>query len=123
MNLVRFQGREKTINIPQEIGVNYYKFGLFLLEDDTGARICSIAHKLMNDAEQINMEVLRQWLTGKGKRPINWKTLMEVLHAIELKTLAREIEIVKCSKNLKDGTNEASPFAFTYMQIANYLCS
>ena len=106
MNLVRFQGREKTINIPQEIGVNYHKFGLFLLEDDTGARICSIAHKLMNDAEQINMEVLRQWLTGKGKRPITWKTLMEVLHAIELKTLAKEIEIVKCPENLKDGTNE-----------------
>ena len=106
MNCVRFQGREKTINIPQEIGVYYYNFGLFLLEDDTGARIHSIAHKLMNDAEQINMEVLRQWLTGKGKHPINWKTLTEVLHAIELKTLAREIEIVKCAENLKKETNE-----------------
>ena len=60
----------------------------------------------MNDAEQINMEVLRQWLTGKGKRPINWKTLMEVLHAIELKTLAGAIEIVKCPENLEEESNE-----------------
>ena len=94
------------INIPQKIGVDYYNFGLFLLEDDSGARICSIAHEHMNNAEQINMEVLRQWLTGKAKHPITWKTLTEVLHAIELKTLAREIEIVKCPENLKDVTNE-----------------
>ena len=97
MNCVRFQGREKKkINIPQEIGVEYYKFGLFLLEDDSGSRIQSIAHQLMNNSEQINMEVLREWLAGKGKHPITWKTLTEVLHDIELNTLAREIEIVNC---------------------------
>ena len=38
--------------------------------------------------------------------PITWKTLTEVLHTIELKTLAREIETVKCSENLKEETNE-----------------
>ena len=52
MNCVRFQGREKTINIPQEIGVEYYKFGLFLLEDDSGSRISAIAHQLMNNSEK-----------------------------------------------------------------------
>ena len=67
-----------------------------LVEDDTGAIIQSIAHQCMNDPEQINMDVLRQWLTGKGKHPITWKTLAELLHDIELNTLAREIEIVKC---------------------------
>ena len=106
INCIRFQGREKTINIPQEIGAEYNKFGPFLLEDDNGVRIRSIAHKLMNDAEQINIEVLQQWLTGKGKHPITWKTLTEVLHCIGLKTLAREIEIVKCPENLKEETNE-----------------
>lgn len=103
MNCVKFQGREKKINIPQEIGVKYYKFGLFLLEDDTGARIQSIAHQFMNNPEQINMDVLQQWLTGKGKHPITWKTLTEVLHDIELNTLAREIEIVKCPERKSKG--------------------
>ena len=51
----------------------------------------------MNNSEKINMEVLREWLAGKGKHPITWKTLTEVLHDIELNTLAREIEIVKLS--------------------------
>ena len=96
---IRFRGKKRRINIPQEVGVKYYDFGLFLLEDDTGARIQSIAHKHMNDAEQINMEVLRQWITGRGKHPVNWTTLIEILHDIELTVLAGEIEAVKCHEN------------------------
>ena len=67
-----------------------------MLEDDNGAKIQSIAHKHRDDAEQINMEVLQQWITGRGKHPVTWQTLAEVLHDIELSTLAREIETVKC---------------------------
>ena len=92
---VRFRGREKRINIPQEIGIKYHEFGLFLLDDKTGARIRSIAHKHRDDAEQINMEVLEEWTTGRGKHPVTWKTLTQVLHDIELSTLAQEIEAVK----------------------------
>ena len=99
---IRFRGREKRINIPQEIGVKYYKFGLFLLEDDTGTKIKSIAHKHMNDTEQINTEVLQQWITGRGKHPVTWKTLTEVLYDIGLTTLARDIEAVKCLENTKE---------------------
>ena len=50
----------------------------------------------MNDAEQINMEVLRQWINGRGKQPVTWKTFTEVLCDSELNTLAGEIEAVKC---------------------------
>ena len=93
---VRFRGRERRINIPQEIGIKYYNFGLLLLEEDTGARIQSIAHEHRDNAEQINTEVLQQWINGRGKQPVTWKTLIEVLHDIEHSTLAREIEAVKC---------------------------
>ena len=95
---VRFRGRERRINIPQEIGIKYYNFGLLLLEDDTGARIQSIAHEHRDNAEQINTEVLQQWINGRGKQSVTWKTLIEVLHDIELSKLAREIEAVKCSE-------------------------
>ena len=44
------------------------------------------------------MELLRQWINGRGKQPVTWKTLTEVLHDIELSTLAREIEVLKCHK-------------------------
>ena len=83
------------MNIPQEIGIKYHDFGLFLLEDDTGARIRSITHKHNNDAEQINMEVLQQWITGRGKQPVTWTTLTQCLRDIELTVLAGEIEAIK----------------------------
>ena len=92
---VRFRGRERRINIPQEIGIKCHEFGLFLLEDDTGARIHSLAFKHMNDAEQINVEVLQQWINGRGKHPVTWKTLTQVLRDLELSRLAGEIEAVK----------------------------
>ena len=50
----------------------------------------------MNKAEEINKEILEQWITGRGKHPVTWKTLTDVLHDIELNTLAEEIEAVKC---------------------------
>ena len=81
------------------------------MEDDTGAKIRSIAHKHRDDAEQINMEVVEEWINGRGKDPITWKTLIEVLHDIELSTLAREIEAVKCCErepvgNVPVGTSD-----------------
>ena len=92
---VRFKGRERRINIPQEIGVKFHDFCLVLLEDDTGARIQSIAHKHNNDAEKINVEVLQQWMTGRGKQPVTWMTLTEVLRDMDLPVLAGEIVAVK----------------------------
>ena len=100
---IRFRGRERRINIPQEIGIKYYQFGLLLLENDTRTRIQALTDKHMKDTEHINMEVLQQWLAGRGKRPITWMTLTKVLHDIELSTLAGEVEAVKCHKDKANG--------------------
>ena len=95
LECIRFRGRKRRINIPQEIGVKYREFGLLLLEDHNGARIRALAHKHNNDANEINIEIIEEWVAGKGKRPVTWKTLTEVLHDIELSTLAGEIEAIK----------------------------
>ena len=100
---IKFQGKERRINIPQEIGVKYLDFGLFLLEDHNRQRTKSIAQKHVNDAEEINKEVLEKWTTGRGKHPVTWKMLTEVLHDIELSTLAGEIEAVKCHEDKANG--------------------
>ena len=92
---IRFQGRERRINIPQEIGVKYNDFGLFLLDDPNGVKIRALALKHMNNANEINREIIEEWVAGKGKHPVTWKTLTEVLHDIELLKLAEEIEAVK----------------------------
>lgn len=92
---IKFQGRERRINIPQEIGTKYHDFGILLLDDHNGARVTNMEHKHRGDAELINKEILREWAKGRGKTPVSWETLIEVLRDIELCTLAGMIEAVK----------------------------
>ena len=93
---VTFRGRERMINIPQEIGVQYFAFGCLLLEDVTGTRIRSIVHKTREDIQHTNIAILEQWISGEGRQPVTWKILTEVLRDIGLSTLAADIEAVKC---------------------------
>ena len=85
-----------SFNIPAKVGTKYSKFGTFLLDDGDGSRVKAIAHKHHKDAEEINTEILQEWLTGMGKQPVTWATLLEVLRHIDLKKLAGEIKAVKC---------------------------
>ena len=87
---IRFQGKERIINLPQEIGTSYDDFCLLLLDDCNGRRIHFIACQHKDDARWINKEVLKEWIVGRGKHPVTWKTLNEGLHDIELSTLARD---------------------------------
>ena len=86
----------RVINIPVEIGTEYVQFGTFLLDDLNGSRVRIMAHHHLNKAKQINTEILQEWLIGRGKQPVTWATLVEVLCDIEQSTLAGEIEAVKC---------------------------
>ena len=95
LECTRFQGKQWTINIPQEIGPNYYYFGLHLLDDPNGTRVHSLELEYRQNTERINTEILREWVSGRGKKPVTWETLTEVLHDIELGALASEIEEVK----------------------------
>ena len=95
-----FQGRQKTINIPQEIGSNYYYFGLHLLDDPNGTRVHNLELEYQQNAERINTEILREWATGRGKKPVTWKTLTEVLCNIGLVALAGNIEVMKSTSTI-----------------------
>ena len=39
----------------------------------------STAYKHRGDTIQINAEIIREWATGRGKEPVTWKTLTEVV--------------------------------------------
>ena len=86
----------RSVNIPVEIGNKYSQFGIFLLNDDTGSKVMSMASKHHYNAEQINTEILHEWLIGSGKKPVSWATLVNVLRDISLSTLADEITADKC---------------------------
>ena len=62
----------------------------------------------MSDCEQSAMEILEDWIAGRGKQPVTWNTLIEVLYDIELSTLAREIETVKHPEDRPTEVTECS---------------
>ena len=77
--LLSFPCAERKVNIPVEIGTKYVRFGTLILEDADGTRVSNLQHKNQRDPEQINIEIFREWLNGKGKQPVTWATLIEVL--------------------------------------------
>ena len=85
-----------TINITKQIGDEYKCFGIFLLQDLNGQKVKSIKSKHQSDSSQINAEIFEEWLAGKGKQPVTWATLVEVLRDTELYSLADVISTMKC---------------------------
>lgn len=91
LSLLSFHNEIGHINILQQVGKKYCSFGVLLLNDETGAKIKAIASECHGDPEQIILEIVKQWMEGKG-RPISWDVLINVLNDIGLTTLARDIE-------------------------------
>ena len=78
-------------NIAQEVGEEYLQFGRVLLDDAEGTVTTNIATDI-TDAPSINQEILKWWLQGKGKQPVQWSTLIEALRDIDMHDLATHIE-------------------------------
>ena len=76
------------IDIAAEIGTKYDKFGTLLLEDKIGNKVDSIAKSKHYITVDITVEILKQWLQGKGRRPVTWQTLVKCLRDTDLNTLA-----------------------------------
>ena len=92
MNVLRFPSKSgEYINIPKQISTNYTMFGVLLLNDESGAEVCAIDKEHHGNAPDINFEILRRWIGGKGQ-PLSWDTLISVLKDIGLGTLASDIK-------------------------------
>ena len=89
VELLCFSDRKR--NIVVEIGAKYATFGIFLLEDKTGAIVEALEMEHHQNAERINMAILQQWLQGRGVKPVTWSTLVTVLQRIGMGSLAYEI--------------------------------
>ena len=55
------------------------EFGILLLQERTGERVSSIAHKHLHDPEQTSVRILEEWIAGKGRYPVTWNTLIETI--------------------------------------------
>ena len=91
--LLNFPGKSGGINIPEKIGVHYKTFGIFLLKDNNGAKIDTIA-KEEGELIHISLKILSRWLQGEGTQPPMWSTMIEVLKMSNLGVLAEEISSV-----------------------------
>ena len=89
--LIRFKTKTKCVNILTEIGSNYEDFGTLLLQDESGAKVAAIVKEHRGNDGSINREIFREWLQGRGAKPVSWRTLVDTLSDIGLKTLATDI--------------------------------
>ena len=90
--LLSFSAKAKKLNIAVQVGAKYSNFGIFLLEDDTGAIVSALEIEHLKNVERINGAILQKWLQGNGAKPVTWSTLVTVLRSIEMDELANDIE-------------------------------
>ena len=100
--LTALQGRTHHINIAKEISVQWEMVGTTLLDDRRGNDIPAIAEQYGNNAERINMEILRRWLQGKGIPDRTWRGLLGVLK-IHCGELAERVEEVLTAEEAQQG--------------------
>ena len=82
-------GRIERINIAKRIGISHSaEFGGQLLEMENVNMVNEI---IKENPKTANIQILWQWLNGKGKKPVTFRTLIDVLHDIDLTELANQM--------------------------------
>ena len=79
------------IDLPSRIGPKIKVFGTFLLQDDHGNKMVNIRKSFREDPEEMAMEVLREWLAGKGVE-VAWESLIATLRKSKLHLMANQIQ-------------------------------
>ena len=89
--LINFETRSGGINITESIGLHYKQLGPLLLQDNDGTITETIERECFYKVKEINQEILQRWIQDKGRQPVQWSTLIDVLKKIELSPLAKKI--------------------------------
>ena len=82
---------EGKVNLAEKIP-DYWDFGVLLLDDHSGDQIAAIEKEQGKSTLDINRQIMRLWVQGKGRQPVTWNTLVTVLQDIKLVALAKDIE-------------------------------
>ena len=90
--LISFKTSTESVNIVECIGVQYKQLCPLLLQDRDGTITQIIERECFFKITEINQEILQRWIQGKGRQPVQWSTLIDVLKKIGLSVLAKKIE-------------------------------
>ena len=90
--VISFKTKTDSINITVQIGTHFNELGPMLLHDDNGMITQTITEQYRGNATKINYEILKKWIQGEGKGPVQWSKLIDVLKKIELSQLALKIK-------------------------------
>ena len=90
--LIDFKTGTENMNILKHIGTLYNDLGILLLDDKAGTVTKAIEKQCHHVVYDINLQILRQWIQGEGRQPVQWSTLVDVLKKIKLSVLAKKIE-------------------------------
>ena len=80
------------LNIIQSIGTRYYDLGILLLEDHNGVMVDSFKSEHQLITEAITRAIFQRWITGTGRKPTTWRTLVDVLRQCQLAAQADAID-------------------------------
>lgn len=80
------------IDLPSRVAPEINAFGTFLLQDNLGDKMAVIKKRVQEDPEEMAMEVLREWLAGKGVE-VSWDSLISTLRNSKLPLMAQQIQM------------------------------
>ena len=80
------------MDFPSRVGPKINLFGSFLLKDTLGSKMANITENCQGRPADMAMEVLREWLAGKGVE-VSWYNLIATLKKSKLPLTAKQIEM------------------------------
>ena len=80
------------VKLPSRVGPKVTAFGTILLQDDLGNKMEIIRGNHQGRQEDMTVEVLREWLAGKGME-VSWESLIATLRDCELSLMADQIQM------------------------------
>jgi hypothetical protein len=83
--------RSLKLDVAERIAHSYKEIGGELLQDSDGVKVSIIHDNNHHNIVDTNENILRVWLQGSGKRPVTWRTLIQVLEKHGKVQLAKDI--------------------------------
>ena len=80
------------IELPLRVRDKFEVFGVLLLNDENGDKMAVIKEDCRGISQKITMEILREWLAGKGME-VSWNSLITTLKKSKLPLMVEQIQM------------------------------